>query len=759
MKKSFRFPRRRRLSRALCVIALFSILLSSGLVRADDAAFPPEPQQPKTTKSTTREESRALWDKWRAEHGAWEQNLTVEQRAAWKKARDEERRKSQEEYRKRGELPAPEDGYDWKQDAAKRKLDDATTGLLEKQKIAFGPSVKQVFSPYMGGGPVFVTSDSLLNAFHVLFEDSFREIELRRAYALQGQLETLLQGARKFRDAENGKFFPEARHAAALRHAQLVLGPAIVALGGVGALDQFDAELRPEISAQAEKIQSAQAVELPAWLAPANGGDADGSLLALDYRRCKPAGFYADRDNEKLAAYFRATRWLQMVPFRASRLAEFDAILLLGFVQKDAKLEQAFLQSARFVGPPDDPAPSVLMKILDTTHPRGGRGRPSEFERFDCALPETKTKVANALLDAGYYQINSDLRWKKTLVDVFADSSFRLMPASRLQDAVLFQQLMDRQIAPRGLAVAAMLGSPFAAGQLTEAERAEVAAFNASPQNKRTSAGDYWEGSGLQLYEKYLHALEALFAPPPAEAPEFVKGKFWEAKNCQTSLASWAQMRHTFTLQAKVSEYYFGMMTTPPGFVEPNPEFFARMARVLDAVVARLGADDFFIPSGARAAEAQFRQRWDSLRTIAHTLEAMAHKQLRRQPWSEDESKFLKNYGEKLGNIMGYFGNSWEAPRDDAPRWVEVARDPRPNRDTALAVAVGRPRYLYVLYPWNGMEILCQGAVMQYYEYDAGLTPLTDAEWLSLLDSPDAPPIPAWQRPFAAAPEKPRERR
>jgi hypothetical protein len=78
--------------------------------------------------------------------------------------------------------------------------------------------------------------------------------------------------------------------------------------------------------------------------------------------------------------------------------------------------------------------------------------------------------------------------------------------------------------------------------------------------------------------------------------------------------------------------------------------------------------------------------------------------------------------------FLNYLGNSWLNPRDDAPRWVEVARNPQ--RDTALAVATGRPRYLYVLNPWNDMEILCQGSVMQYYEYDAKNTPLTDTEWL-----------------------------
>ncbi len=91
---------------------------------------------------------------------------------------------------------------------------------------------------------------------------------------------------------------------------------------------------------------------------------------------------------------------------------------------------------------------------------------------------------------------------------------------------------------------------------------------------------------------------------------------------------------------------------------------------------------------------------------------------------------------------MGYFGNAY-TPRDDAPRWVEIVRDPR--RNDSLAAATGRPRALYVLYPWQGLEVLCEGAVIPYYEYRAPMI-LTDAEWRERLNRPDAPRPPEWTR-------------
>lgn len=145
--------------------------------------------------------------------------------------------------------------------------------------------------------------------------------------------------------------------------------------------------------------------------------------------------------------------------------------------------------------------------------------------------------------------------------------------------------------------------------------------------------------------------------------------------------------------------------------------------------------------------ESVLRMRWEILDRLCRRLESLAHKQLRREPWTQEEEHFLRNYGEDLGAVMGYLGNSWLVPGDDAPRWVEVYGDP--NTDRSLAVGVGRARRIHVLYPWQGYEILCQGAVTPYYEYQSK-DRLTDAEWMTLLDSPQAPPMPDWIQPFVA---------
>ena len=74
-----------------------------------------------------------------------------------------------------------------------------------------------------------------------------------------------------------------------------------------------------------------------------------------------------------------------------------------------------------------------------------------------------------------------------------------------------------------------------------------------------------------------------------------------------------------------------------------------------------------------------------------------------------------------------------------------------------LAVAIGRPRSLYVLYPWKGTRYLCRGVVMPYYEYTA-TERLTDSEWKHRLDSATAPRPPGWVRPIMQGISRPAKR-
>ncbi|MDQ8204105.1 DUF3160 domain-containing protein [Pelagicoccus sp. SDUM812003] len=810
------------------LLALLTVLLFSHPSPHLPAGEPPPPEpkfQP--ADELSREEWRAAHDRWQAEHDAWENQLTAQQVIELQKAKRAENSAEQEGSIRNQSLPTAASDYDWRVEAEKRKLSSALLDSLENHQLAYGDSCRQSFAPYLSG-PVFITSDSLLNAFHVLFEDSFRELELRRAESFRGRLAAVLAAARSalttaFSERLPGEAMPADRFEAAFSQVELALGPALILMGEP--LESFSEIHRQEIAAQVQLITQADSQILPSWLAPAD----PESLLAIDYRRCRPVGFYAD--SPRLQNYFRALRWLQMLPFRASREHEFDAMALLAIACDESKQEGAFARYTQLLGRGDDPTMIELGKLLDFVSPRSWR-------TFDCRRPEVRKRVSLKLIQDGYYRINSDLRAKTTVVDAFPKLVFRIVSTAALPDAITFQEMLDQDLAPSGLAVAAWLGSEYALENLAPAERSFI---EANPKPAQDPFDHYDRYRSAKLYPRYLDVLSTLFIPAAPEAPDFMRREAWAAKSCQSALGSWAQMRHTFTLQAKMTQHYLGLALVPPGFVEPNPEFFARMARLIEtshnaleaekcfqpsrweesdrlrelalflqkphivapAIVKLLGFDssweDFLemqsvaeavsdpsivpssglddddpdyqakrlraieileakaeaIESGATSIPQQrsiLEDRWEKLAKIARQLESLAHKQLRQLPWSHAEEAFLKEYGEKLAYVMGYFGNSWLTPRDDAPRWAEVVG--YPERQRSLSAAVGRPRTFYVLYPWQGLEILCQGSVMQYYEFETDTT-LTDQEWKTRLDSPNAPVLPEWIQPYASTPAAP----
>lgn len=803
-----------------CLLALAYLSFGTiGLLFAETPAAhdevpepPPEPKFQDDRRGSVEEWHRAR-DAFEIEHTRWESGLSAAQVLLLEQRRDAEAAKRYSTYRERYQLPTKEEVYHWAQQAAESKLSPSVIAALERDKIAFGASVKQPFEPYMAGTP-FITSDSALNAFHVLLEDSFRVLEMKQAASFRSDFETILAQARRAMEPPTrGRHeppLPAERFGPAIAFLERVLGPALVTCGTP--LEFFPSDAHDEITSAAASMQRAEASGLPEWLGPA---DPD-TLLEIDFRRCKPVGFYAEE--ERLTAYFRAVRWLQMIPFRASREHELDAMILL----VDALEECALLDLHafhKFLGVPDDPTMFEVAAIY------GGR------VSWLATDHGRRVWFARRLIERDFYRINSDVRARRTLDATFDALTFRVLSSVALPDAVLFQYLLDRELKPSGIAYASTLGSTLARSRLDPATTEALQATLYVPDPLEPSYG-------AMILRDYEHTLRALFLPVEPAAPAFMHAEIWQAKNCQTALASWAQVRNLLSLQAKSAINIMGMKSTPPGFVEENPEFFARLARLVDktadaldnagclqpanveeadrmrqaaAILRRMpdqplpatprqpfvGISDkqltFLwstmeglghgpgwkvlealpgpefgqrrdellaelekratdIELGAIEAYSQIEplsSRWKTLSRIVHTLEALAHKELRGAPWSAEDEIFLRDYGRQIAGVLGYFGTSWLIPRDDAPRWAEVCAFT--NRGTSLAAAVGRPREIFVLHPWQGMEVLCRGSVMQYYEYESSER-LTDDEWRGLLDSEKVPALPPWLGDFIEPP-------
>jgi hypothetical protein len=382
--------------------------------------------------------------------------------------------------------------------------------------------------------------------------------------------------------------------------------------------------------------------------------------MALDYTRYKPRGFYTR--SESLQRYFRAVSWLQSIPFRVEKDEELLAILMLGrtvtyerFLDDFAKgeeIESFFRGFSEFVGAGDE------WDIMTAAH------QAQQELKFDLGA-DGMTRVRESLLEeaSGYGkgpQINDQVRFAPADPAKTAEVNFRIISAYRTPDAVLFQRTTDIRRTgrlnrfPSGLEVCAALGSTFAASKLTDKDREKL--LETIEESKSLFKGD-------SLYVDYLDCLAALVGECEPDAPPFMKNDAWKTKSCQTALGGWAQLRHTWILQAKQTVMYGGMTMPPTGFVEPNPEFFARLGRLADRTEMLL-KDAGAMEADAKAAVEQVRAAADFIRK-----KDFANK-------GKDAFKTLSHEEEMSLTVAGYFLMALKVKPDlDNPKefWPEAA--------------------------------------------------------------------------------------
>jgi hypothetical protein len=645
----------------------------------------------------------------------------------------------------------------------------------------------QVFEAYANQRhPVFITSDSILNAFHIVFEDSFLGLEC----ALAAQLPKLIVEMRESLSAVRADEDEVMR--SAVRRAQIVLAVANRLIDPESTLVN-DPEIARIVAEEVERVERSRGRTMPKWL-----GTPTSRFLAIDYSRFRPVGFYTRSD--RLERYFRCVQWLQAIPFYADRDDELLSMLLISRAAEKTGWPEFGKTYYEFLGEPDDWDISIAAGVVDTTTSIGIAQLAAVRDRLTKRLESEP--VPGRINDLVHFRTGND------------ELNFRILSGYRMPESVLFRKTTNDEPGqvPSGLELCAALGSEFAGQNL--ARRTEL--LPVIEQNRGLF-------DGKSIYSEYLACLRTLVAELPATAPDFMNTDAWHAKSCQTVLASWAQARHAVTLQAKqIMSALNGGGSVASGFVEPNPEFYRRLRQLIkriqeslhraEALHLNLGQLELelresiriikFLQSpersrslteGARrlrgslfmhlyaqgvysladddlqlalvrfvhlldavergelpedpdaqhflwSLQNPIESRWQQLNELCSRLEELATKQLQGDALDDVDNKFIEEYGDTLAALLLYEDLAAMSPRDDAVRAVTVLTAAQKLHWHA---AVGRPRAIYVLYPYQGTEVLCRGAVLPYYEFTHS-SPLTDDEWKALLDSPERPKQPDW---------------
>ena len=134
---------------------------------------------------------------------------------------------------------------------------------------------------------------------------------------------------------------------------------------------------------------------------------------------------------------------------------------------------------------------------------------------------------------------------------------------------------------------------------------------------------------------------------------------------------------------------------------------------------------------------------------VCDRLAELAGKALKNQALTEDDAKWIENYGITLAGFHFYYGNSYEVPRDDFPMVTRVFSNPL--ADSMLYAGLARPQALYVIVPSGNSLQLYRGAVMTYREFVRPNTRLLDDEsWREMISKGQTPPAPPFTRSFCA---------
>jgi hypothetical protein len=569
--------------------------------------------------------------------------------------------------------------------------------------------------------PIFVTTDSILHAYHLLFDKILRVIE---AKTLRPALEKLDRQMLERSLAQLGELRGKPAEQAALRNAAY-FAVAVKLLDPSFALPE---PLRPLAEPDLKRILDHQ-VAAPSSIFPAYP-------FGEDWSQYVPRGHYTKSD--ALKSYFLAMMWHGRMTMRASDPIELVQSMLLVRALDLKAWNDVYAPTAFVAGESDDLTPLEYQGALS----RVGASAVDDatIERFRDEVKALRSPQVLSMAIAENQEIDPSTKGLRFFGQ-------RLVP-----DAAVFRALIERNVPerflPRALDLFAALGSERALGHLPESKQP---AYQKQMQALRTSLAAIGEDRFTEtLYGAWLHTLRPLAQPVPSGFPRFMASAAWQDKSLTTALASWTELKHDTILYSKAVYAEMGAGGMPPpspippkGYVEPEVAVYARLAS-LSSMTGK-GLSERALLTDA------MRQEVEKLSTVAGRLQKIAEMELAGRALSEDDYSFIRYYGGELE------GMTFDAAEDDdqvggspeggdavqAAVVADVANDPRHER--VLEEGVGRIFEIHVAAPVEGRLVIAKGGAFSHYEFEQPMSArLTDEAWRKQLDEGKEPQLAPW---------------
>lgn len=566
--------------------------------------------------------------------------------------------------------------------------------------------------------PNFVTTDSVLQLYHIFYDFTLRETESDKLYIELKQLnanmvDALYEKYQKTSDEKSKELV--GRTLAYFALCEKLLG------------EGMSRSLPREINSMVEEDYSNIKSEI----------ESESSITGtdVDYSLFKVRGHYTRSD--VLTDYFKTMSMYGVVPF----------IIYDSFKERNEDgAAMAVIATTALEELPDESGMDLWEDIYSITEFFVGSTNdlnPLEFativEEVYGEMPEPED-IADGMDDL-YNEFD-----KLTEAKIKDDSiglCFRFMGQRYIPDSEILNRLSNElRPFPSGLDVMAVLGS----------ERAEEILDSLYEPSKDWPEYDK-EYSAVKkefdersisdktenIYGSWLFTLESLNQSFPEGYPGFMRNEAWETKSLVTALGSWAELRHDTILYGAQSGVECGGDDIPPeliGYVEPNVEFYNRLIwltkQTMDGLSQRNGISE------------STKYKCENILELLEFLKNCSIKELNGEKLTFEEYDTLLTYGgtlEYLSSSIAGTSDWYRIESDTDKNMAQIADIHSVNGAGYLEVGVGKAAEIYVVVPIDGKLYLTRGAVFDYFEF-VNEERMTDEEWQNRISNPpDRPPF------------------
>lgn len=633
------------------------------------------------------------------------------------------------------------------------KLSDQEKQLLAKNDFVIEPAnFKQFYQAYESYRydqiPTFVSTDSVLHVYHLIFDKILRDTE--RNYLIKDltQLNILLYDyvLKQYNQLKGGPLDTAVKR-------ELVFVAVARKLNTPNDNFSLPNEVLPEVNAEIKLVAAHQ-------------GEAPSPMMATDnhtedYSQYVPRGHYTKTPEQE--QYFRAMTWYGRMNFRLKNDSETQTALLLAqaisVAEENGRKARDYWSliyepTSFFVGTSDDLTYIDYMNLAKAVWGNTALSNPTlfadatklaVFQKATDALPPPKINSMFTRVDT------PETRDQQT-------KGFRVMGQRFTIDAYVFQQLVWRDVGnvskprdlPRALDFFAALGSTQAYTNLAAQNQNQYEHYDTQLTKVKTQLANVGTDTWTQnLYWAWLYNLRPLMQSYGQGYPSFMQTQAWQNKMLLTGLGSYTELKHDTILYAKqvLAERGGGPEDLPLGYVEPMPEFYARMEALLKMTKAGLQQRNLL--------ENDMSSLLDNMVKDTDSLKVIATKELNGQAISDAEKQLIAYWGANLETITYAAADTdpngqgrKNLDQQDSALVADIATGLNSN---VLEEGTGHPSIIYVAVPINGKIVLSQGAVYSQYEFvQPASNRLTDEQWQQMLIAGKAPPLEAWKQSIMA---------